>query len=100
MDVEQQMSGNQVEDVSTLASRTICPQSGLVAGDHNFQTIARTAQNVTHQELAGFAFACGKQRGQHGLKPCEQCCANFFSISFPLSITLRNRIATLFTRHL
>ncbi len=44
------MTGNQIEDVTTLTSRTICPESGFLAGQHDLQ-------NVAHQELATLGFA-------------------------------------------
>ena len=64
MDIDAEVAADQIEDVATGVICTVGPQTGFLASEHNLQAVARTAEDVTNQELATLDLAGREQAEQ------------------------------------
>ncbi len=65
MDIDAEVTADQVEDVTAGVIGTVGPQTRLLAGQHDFKAVARATQDVTDQEFAALDLASGEQAHQH-----------------------------------
>src|SRR5690606_28324374 len=56
-DVDAQVGGHEIKDITAVARGAIRPQTGFVTTEHNFETVTGAAQEVAHQKLAAPDFA-------------------------------------------
>ncbi|WP_307734362.1 hypothetical protein [Xanthomonas albilineans] len=76
MNVGAKVGGDQIKEITALASGTIDPQARLFACQDHFETVARIAQRIADEELRTALLTCWKHGGQHGLQACDQAGAD------------------------
>ena len=59
-----QVGRNEIEDVTAITCRTICPQPGLLTIEDNLEAITWAAKHIADEEFPFALLACRKQSGQ------------------------------------